>query len=887
MKLTTNCLPALGRFTVAAVAGFTVSMPAFAQGEEGSVFEEIVVIGDTKNLDNVMDTATAITALSGPVIEDSSIKDVFDLQQNVPSLIVGQSQTATTSNFQIRSVGSTSNNFGVESSVGLFVDGVYRSRQSSIINELIDIEAVEVARGPQGTLFGKNTAAGAIQIRTVRPGHDSNAFVEVTAGDFGLTRVSAAGNIALSDDVAMRATIFSSQRDGYVADLAAGSDFYNDRDRFGVRLQLAGGEPSDDLNWRLIADYSEIDEVCCAAVSRVDNLFSRASLAGVPVNGSDALVLGLGGTVFTDFPYPAPFLAGLRAAFPQGTIIENTGFDSLIAAYDILPQSKNEDSGLSFELNYTMGNGMTFTSVSGYRSFDTFDLIDADFNNAPLLGRTNDAEQSSFSQEFRLAGDIGSSGSTFVLGAYYFDQEVTNVKGNTDPGLLSFFFNSDPRFVTIAAAVNQISALYGPGGLIADLGFLPAGIPALPGNQAIDNTTHNQDGYAVFGQVDLNVTDSLAIVLGARFTDESKDTSAIYTQSLPSNQPRPDFGLMGILLCSLDAACAATLPPGLPAFNPLDPLSLAVFSPFFVDGWGTFAFDPLAPRPDFNESISDDQVTGTAKIIWDTSAGMFYASYATGFKSGGTNDDRINPAFSQSFGPETSESIEIGFKGFLGERLRVGIAIYDTEFEDFQANAFTGTGFNLQNAGVLDTNGYEVEFSWRPTDTFELAGFYAKNEGEFKSFVEGTCWDATPFHTGVPDPGLPPAFNPLLALERCDRTGGKLPYNPETNAFVSATKDFHVGENTLFARLEFAYYDEQFTDGDLDPFMLQDSVSILNASIGYDFTDWNATLRLWGRNITDEIYYHGSFDAPAQDGRVMSYPSEPASYGITFRKSFD
>ena len=134
------------------------------------------------------------------------------MQQNVPGLIVGQSQTTTSSNFAIRGIGSTANNFGVESSVGLYVDGVYRSRQSSMVNELIDVQAAEVLRGPQGTLFGKNTAAGAILIRTVAPDPDSaNAFIDVTAGDYGLARVSAATNIGLTDNLAMRATVYSSR----------------------------------------------------------------------------------------------------------------------------------------------------------------------------------------------------------------------------------------------------------------------------------------------------------------------------------------------------------------------------------------------------------------------------------------------------------------------------------------------------------------------------------------------------------------------------------------------------------------------------------------------------------------------------------------------------
>ena len=179
----------LGRVVALPLVGLAMATTAVAQdAQEGTSFlEEIIVTSKVRGEQNVMDVPVAITAITGLQIEASGIKDMFDLQQNVPGLIVSRSQTATTSNFSVRGIGSTSNNFGVESSVGLYVDGVYRSRQSSMINELVDVEAVEVLRGPQGTLFGKNTAAGAINIRTVAPSTDSaNAFMELTAGDLNV-----------------------------------------------------------------------------------------------------------------------------------------------------------------------------------------------------------------------------------------------------------------------------------------------------------------------------------------------------------------------------------------------------------------------------------------------------------------------------------------------------------------------------------------------------------------------------------------------------------------------------------------------------------------------------------------------------------------------------
>jgi iron complex outermembrane recepter protein len=260
------------------IGGLLVSLPAMAQEKQDKkeVFEEIVVLA-TRRAENILDVPVAVSSLSGTQIQEAGIKDVWDLQQNVPGLIVGRSQTTTTSNFSIRGIGSTSNNFGVESSVGLYVDGVYRSRQSSMINDLIDVEAVEVLRGPQGTLFGKNTAAGAITIRTVRPSQDRDAFVDVTYGNYDLVKVSAAANIPLTDKIAFRGTLYATQRNGYVDDLVLGNDLFNDRDREGARLQLAVNEPTGPGSTRPAASRSPASTACTTrAASRIRRRSRRA-----------------------------------------------------------------------------------------------------------------------------------------------------------------------------------------------------------------------------------------------------------------------------------------------------------------------------------------------------------------------------------------------------------------------------------------------------------------------------------------------------------------------------------------------------------------------------------------------------------------------------------
>ena len=868
MRILTNLR--LGTLLPLTAATIAFSPAAIAQ-EETAIFEEIVVTVQRRE-QSIMDVPVAVSALSGAEIQAAGIKDMFDLQQNVVGLIVGQSQTSTSTNFSIRGVGSTSNNFGVESSVGMYVDGVYRSRQSSLVNDLADIETVEVARGPQGTLFGKNTASGAIIIRTARPSQERDAYIDVTAGDLGLFRVSGATNFSLGENVAMRATGFLSQRDGYVDDDVLGDNYYNDRDRWGARLQLGVNEPGDDFNMRIIADYAEIDEVCCVAISRIDSLLSQQSLAaGVPQFGSDAAIVGFGGTVFTDYPYPPGVFP------PQFDVRSGVGFDEFLVAYDSPPRSQNEDMGLSAELNWAVGDNMTFTSITAIRSFDTYDEIDADFSPIPLISRTNDAELDSLSQEFRLNGEFG-SGSNFVVGAYYFGQEIDSQTFTGDASgigtLGQYAAFTRPELQQAADLVNLVYSQVPP-----ILGYQPAGDPFPPAVYGLDTVSQDQDGWAVFGQVDWSITDNFTLTLGARYTDETRKISSVYEQTLPDDAQPFDQAALLFIGCQLQGLC-----PGTPDFT--DPATIAVFEPFWLDGWGSWEFGSLSPRSEGGSSdeLQDDQVTGTVKLSWfPTESTLLYASYATGFKSGGTNTERLPLGFDQLFGAETSESIELGLKGQYGP-VQLKVAIYDTEFDDFQASSFTGAGFNLQNAGKLSINGIELEMLWRPTDSTEIQANYSHNEGEYDDFKGGTCWDTYTFHTGEDDPGR--GDDPTA--QQCDRSGDPLPYNPEDRAFVALTQDIELGTNfSMFLRAEYTYASTQWTDGDLDPFTKQDSVEMVNLRLGFNLERINSTLTLWGRNITDERWYHGSFDQPLGFDRMNSYPAEPATYGLTWVSNFD
>jgi len=815
-----------------------------------SFIEEIIVTA-TKRERNMQDIPVAVSAVTGDMMQERNIKDMRDLAASVPTLRSNQSQNSTTASFGIRGIGTSSQNFGLESSVGIYIDGVYRSRQSSIINNLADIETVEVLRGPQGTLFGKNTPSGALNIRTVAPDTDgANAYVDVNLGDLGLVNINGATNFSFSDNMAFRLTGFYGKRDGYVDQIdragEVSKDVLNDRDRFGGRLQMAW-DITDRLDLRVIADYSEIDEVCCAALTRFNNF------------------VGFGGVLGTD-----SFTVG-ALLLPVATADQ---FDDNVMTVGSLPRSTNKDGGISAEFNYDMDN-MTFTSITAYRQFDSTDTIDADFSTGDYLLDTNIADQKSFSQELRLSGDIGDSGS-WVLGGYYFTQELNNTS-TLDTGLETEpFFAADPTLSALRAGIDGLS--------IATGGAYPLTAEAFPvGAFATDDMRQDHESYAVFGQVDFPLGERFLLTAGARYTKEKKDMDGFFT----NNPMGPPLDTVAIVTTLTGIGIWAADPAAPGALDPTDPANvpgvLAAFGPTYIPSWGLWTQPSLAPQADLVETIDDDQVTGTIKLSWFmTDAIMAYASYGTGYKSGGTNTDRIDPVFDQVFDAETSKAAEIGVKMDF-EKARLNLAFHNTQIEDLQTNAFSGNGFNLQNAGNADTYGAEVDFLWVPVDSFRVETSYAYNVAEFEDFENGTCWVATPFQSGVSDPGQ---TNPLLPI--CNRTGDRVSSNPEHNLFASATKDFRLGSSTtMYLRAEVNYISDTMTDGNNDPLKLRPSFTFINARAGVVFENLNTEIALWGRNLSDERFYETVFDVPVQGGKLNAYPHEPATYGVQIRANFD
>ena len=814
-----------------AVTACTFTLPLAPAAQEQGILEEIIVTAQ-KRAQNIQDIPVAVTALSGENLVELGITDMFDLQQSVPGLRVDQSQTATTANFSIRGIGTSSQNFGLEPSVGLYVDGVYRARQSSMINELADVERVEVLRGPQGTLFGRNSSAGAVLLNTVAPSHEADAYLELGYGNLDLFSANGAFGGSLVEDVlAVRMTAFMTSRDGFVDAVGEGGNLLNDRDRYGGRAQLLY-TPTEDISLRVILDYSEIDEICCAAATFRNNLFS---FDGRP--GSDALLASLG----------VPLL-------------NEDQFTDYVVHMNRLPVSRNEDSGVSAELNWNLGAAHTLTAISAYRTFNTTDDADVDFNAADIVERYNGGESEMFSQELRLSGSSGRL--DYLAGAYYFNQNLDSWTTTTlGADFEAFAVGGNPDLGTLVGTINALSALTG--------GFVPMTAPAvLPGGRSLDVMLQDHEAWALFSQVDVKLLEQWSLSAGIRYTDEKKRLDGTFTQG--NTGPPPDFTAIGTNLFLASQGLAQ-----------LDPSLLA---PLVYPGWGFYLVPVFAPRPGVDETLGSDQVTWNAKLSWTPHDDLLlYAGYATGFKSGGTNTDRIPAAFSQVFGAEKSDSFEAGLKLVLPQQnLRVNLALHYTTIDDFQSNTFTGTGFNLRNAGKLETKGGELEVAWSPLIGLALSGSYAYNEAEYDEFEMANCWVAAPFLTGTPDPGR---RNPGDAF--CDRSGDRLAGNPEHSVLLSAILSRSFTDNLGgYIQADYNYRSSIVTDGNADPLKLQDGFGLLNARAGLTLKALALDVSFWARNLLDKDWHGSVFDVPLQDGKLSSYLRETRTYGVTLRKRF-
>lgn len=841
----------------------TVSMTSMAQAQDAQDSDaperDVIIVTATLRAADVQDIPIAVTAVSPAELDRQNILDIRNLSAISPSFNLQSSQTETQgTSIRIRGVGTTGNNTGLESSVGVFIDGVYQSRPGVALGDLLDLERLEVLRGPQGTLFGRNTSAGALNVVTRKANlSEVEAFANASYGNYDFINVQGGVNIPIAKDVAaFRVAGTYRKRDGYLT--TPGGVESNDRDRWMLRGQLYI-EPSPDISIRLLADYAKTDEQCCEAVIIREtelapfSAFHGLASDGVEQSGVSALQnLSING---------GPYLNGSKQWGVSGQLEWDIGAAKLtyIGSYRDFDSSSTTVGGFTANATYTVGNGAP-TSRPGIRP--SGDHI------------------KTFTQELRLQGTAFNDALDWLVGGFYSSEKI---RADQTMTLNAAFQATGSAFnFANAAGVNPLFALTALGN---------GGVPVnANGNFAENRFLQDAESYSIFTHNVFNITDRLSVTLGARYVNETKDAS--FTQLASSAGSACQASSNGVLAGTVPAALRA----GLIGINCFPfATSVGITAPAALGGGLASRFLPL-PRL-WNQRFKDDELTYTMQLAYKpTDDLLIYGGFTHGFKSGGFNLDPQSatlqnstavlttgaaPIFGDpSFKSEKVDQIEVGVKATLFGRIKANLAVFDIDLSDFQVLEFTGVQFLTFNVNSARSRGAELELF-----------------GDLGNYISGnfsvTYADAKfPSNCNV---GVDPAA--LASINRlCNQS---LTNAPKFTGVAGLTYDGPLNSSgwNLLLNGNINYSSSRRTSTiPLDtnnlpiPFDIQENYFKMNARIGLTTPDKRFTFELWGTNLSNEITRGITANTPLRGGAGtrsrIAFVEEPRMYGITVRAKY-
>lgn len=813
-----------------AIAGVLAlaALPVMAQEperSEGPRAIETVIVTAQKREQSLQDVPMVVTAVSEQLLQDTGVRDIKDLTLLTPGMIVTSTSNESQTTVRIRGIGTVGDNPGLESSVGVVIDGVYRPRNGVSFGDLGELERIEVLKGPQGTLFGKNTSAGVINVVSKKPSFDYGTNVELTAGNYSAHEGSASINVPFSDQVAARLFVAGRERDGFLDVQPRDNDEDFNRKFYTVRGQLLF-KPSDALDVRLVADYTDHDEDCCLGVQR--------ELTNVPqvLNALQTLA-------------PGNAIANPADPFERDAFANRSTRQSII------------DKGVSMELNWDINNTMTLTSITAARDWRVISGQDSDHTGVDILYREDtggyhtDFEQ--FSQELRLSGNTERF--NWLVGAFYADEKL--------------------KFGDQLLYGNQFYDYYNTllSGALGLFGIQRSAFPAGEGQS--DEHKQDSESWALFTNNSLRITDALELTVGLRYTNESKDLDSRFVNSAGGSG------------CTSLRALYPTL-SGLPRTL----LPASALATIYGIGCATFA-DPLFDNRTTSQSIDESEWSGTAKLAYRfTEEAMAYVSYARGYKASGFNLGRertdspiiidgvfipgVNPVQDDdsAFPKETVDSYEIGAKTqWFGNSLYLNGAVFYQKYENFQLNTFTGITFVVRSLPKVVSQGVDLDFIWRtPLEQLSLQGGITYAETEIRE------------------------FGAAESLFRPERKNDRLSFAPKWSSSLAATFEQPVADNHVFRTvLGLKHMTSYNTGSNLDPRKIQDSLTLLNARVGFGADDERWMLELWAQNLTDEDYIQVAFDAtlqgqsgamPLPTSTIDAFLGAPRTYGVTARFKF-
>lgn len=831
-----------------ALAQSTDAAPQVAQDAEEDVAADEIIVTATLRSENLQTVPIAVSAFNTESLEKAGVRDIRALDSVSTSFNLNSTQTESGgTTLRVRGVGTTGNNTGLESAVGIFLDGVYLSRPGIALGDLLDVNQVELLRGPQGTLFGRNTSAGALNIKTAKPNLNKfEGFANGTYGNYDLINLQGGISAPLIEGkLGARISAAYRNQDGFTRSVTGAES--NDRNRYIVRGQLYY-EPSSDFNLRLIADYQKSNEKCCDApvIQESSIVAANVFLAnGLPQNGGIAV-------------------SGVDAAKNRRS--NGNQFRDRI-----------EQGGGSAEINAKLGNA-DLVSITGYRISRAASVQETDFSTLNVFststGTTGAANAipsftkiKTFNQEVRISGEALEEKLQYLFGIYYSDERINEVQTLT----LGTDFQR--------AISANLTALGAPGPNPA-LNIFASGVSAA-GNFASNGFRQNGRNISFFTNETFKITDNISINAGLRYSDDRKKGSF---NQLAANSP----ACLAVLANPLAGPLA-----GLQALKPLA-VGLTCF-PFAVQtnilGPNTAA---LAPTPiPFSRVFKDNELIYTGKLTWQPRDNInTYFSYTHGYKAGGFNLDPTAAAGGADprFKSEKVNTYEFGLKTkFLDNALTANLAIFHNDLSDFQVLEFTGVQFVTFNVDKAKATGAELELTAKLSRELTVNGAFTYSDARYPNKCAGTA--TSPQVTSL--------------------CGNSLTNAPEVVAIAGFNYDRDIGSSLNFGlngsiRVE---SDRRTSTQAVrvgtnikNPFDIQDGNAKINLRAGIGAQDGAWRIEVFGNNIFDVQTRNVTFDIPLRGGDFVRnnpalgtgaqgvargvFNQEPRTYGVTLRSKF-
>jgi len=711
-------------FASVAGAPFAFCTPALAQDEPTATEDDVITVTARRREENLQDVPIAVSVQSAEQLDQRGAADITVLQQTTPNatIQVARGSNSTLIGF-IRGVGQQDPLWGFEPGVGLYVDDVYVARPQAAVLDIFDIDRIEVLRGPQGTLYGRNTVGGAVRYVTRDMDSDApHARARFSYGSYDQLEAVLAGSVPLTEDFVIGGALALYGREGYGENLNTGADHYNkavDAYRFSAQWT-----PTDALSIRLTADGVDDDSN--------------------PRHGHRLV----------DFPAGGP------------------AYDVLDDVYDTRAGSGDdnhvETRGQALHVDYELTPDITLRSITAHREGETRGTIDFDNTPNPTLDIPAFYADEQFTQEFQLLFNYDRIQG--VAGLYYLD------------GM------AEGAFDTVLGALNTTIFTQG----------------------RVDT-----ESLAAFADVSFDITDTLAVSVGARWTQDDK-TGQVYRQNFTG-----------------------------------------IRSPFF----GNPAAVPGLVRTDYTNDATFEEVTPRVSLTWEPSEELtLYTSYSQGFKSGGFDmrgDAVFTPDTVDGYQPEFVDTYEVGFhSGFWQGRVNLSGAVFFSEYTDMQITRQEptlagGIASFVDNAASAEIQGAELEGRVLFTDNLRANFAVGYIEGEFNEYMSNTV---------VPNPAPPP---PATIVVPIDLSGSAALQNtPDWTASLSFTYDVNLAGGVLAFTPSVAYRGDSQMFEFANPILDQEAYTLYNASLTWTSGDDRVRLGLHGLNLGDEEYRIGGYNFP-------------------------